>query len=104
MTDQLPLTRELLLIADLSGYTGYLTNSEPAEAPKIAGDLVGTVLGVLAGHAMYDPDICRKVSSLLSNPNFFISRQAFDFLRQAPIPDGAIRKKMENFRKEHGLD
>lgn len=47
MTDQLPLTRELLLIADLSGYTGYLANSEPAEAPMIAGDLVGTVVDTL---------------------------------------------------------
>ena len=47
MTDQLPLTRELLLIADLSGYTGYLTNREPAEAPMIAGDLVGTVVDTL---------------------------------------------------------
>ena len=47
MTEGLPLSRELLLIADLSGYTGYLTNSEPAEAPMIAGDLVGTVVDTL---------------------------------------------------------
>jgi hypothetical protein len=44
MTAQQPLTRELLLLADLSGYTGYLTGSEPEEAPMIAGDLVGTVV------------------------------------------------------------
>lgn len=47
MSDQLPLSSELLLIADLSGYTGYLTNSEPAEAPRIAGDLVSTVVDSL---------------------------------------------------------
>ena len=38
------LTRELLLIADLSGYTGYLAGGEPEEAPLIAGDLVETLV------------------------------------------------------------
>jgi hypothetical protein len=41
------LTRELLLIADLSGYTGYLAGGEPEEAPLIAGDLVETLVGSL---------------------------------------------------------
>jgi hypothetical protein len=42
-----PLTTELLLIADLSGYTGYLAGGEPEEAPLIAGDLVETLVGSL---------------------------------------------------------
>jgi hypothetical protein len=42
-----PLAQELLLIADLSGYTGYLANAEPEEAPLIAGDLVETVVSSL---------------------------------------------------------
>lgn len=70
----------------------------------LSGDLVGTVLDVLAGHALYNPEICSKVADLLSNPNYFISRQAFDFLTGIRIQDSSIRKKMENFRKEHGLD
>jgi uncharacterized protein YndB with AHSA1/START domain len=37
----------ILLIADLSGYTGYLISSEIEEAPAIAGDLVETMLGQL---------------------------------------------------------
>ena len=41
------LTRELLLIADLSGYTGYLAGGEPEEAPLIAGDLVETLVDSL---------------------------------------------------------
>ena len=47
MSAQAPLGRELLLIADLSGYTGYLANAEPEEAPLIAGDLVETVVASL---------------------------------------------------------
>lgn len=40
----------ILLIADLSGYTGYLIASEVEEAPAIAGDLVETMLGQLTDH------------------------------------------------------
>lgn len=47
MTGSTPLARKLLLIADLSGYTGYLAQGEPEEAPLIAGDLVETVVGSL---------------------------------------------------------
>ena len=47
MSTQASLAPELLLIADLSGYTGYLANSEPEEAPLIAGDLVETVVASL---------------------------------------------------------
>jgi hypothetical protein len=47
MTGGTSLARELLLIADLSGYTGYLAQGEPEEAPLIAGDLVETVVGSL---------------------------------------------------------
>ena len=43
-----PNSRSVLLIADLSGYTGYLLGSEPAEAPLIAGDLVQTIVDQLA--------------------------------------------------------
>lgn len=38
----------LLLIADLSGYTGYLVGGEAEEAPLIAGDLVETVVNQLS--------------------------------------------------------
>jgi hypothetical protein len=41
--------RRVLLIADLSGYTGYLVSSEPEEAPLIAGDLVQTIVDAFAG-------------------------------------------------------
>ena len=37
----------LLLIADLSGYTAYLSQSEIEHAPTIAGDLLETVVGRL---------------------------------------------------------
>jgi uncharacterized protein YndB with AHSA1/START domain len=47
MSARPPLAQELLLIADLSGYTGYLANAEPEEAPLIAGDLVETVVASL---------------------------------------------------------
>jgi uncharacterized protein DUF2652/polyketide cyclase/dehydrase/lipid transport protein len=42
-------SRRVLLIADLSGYTGYLVGSEPEEAPLIAGDLVQTIADQFAG-------------------------------------------------------
>lgn len=38
------LERACLLLADLSGYTAYLVNSEPDHAPALAGDLVETVV------------------------------------------------------------
>jgi hypothetical protein len=47
VTGRALLARDLLLIADLSGYTGYLAQGEPEEAPLIAGDLVETVVGSL---------------------------------------------------------
>ncbi|HEU0236381.1 MAG TPA: DUF2652 domain-containing protein [Candidatus Limnocylindrales bacterium] len=43
------LDRACLLIADLSGYTAYLADAEPAEAPLIAGDLIETVVSRLRG-------------------------------------------------------
>jgi class 3 adenylate cyclase/uncharacterized protein YndB with AHSA1/START domain len=36
--------RVCLLLADLSGYTAYVANSEPEHAPALAGDLVDTVV------------------------------------------------------------
>ena len=39
----------ILLIADLSGYTGYLVSGEAEEAPLIAGDLVQTIVDAFAG-------------------------------------------------------
>ena len=43
--DRTPGTeRVCLLLADLSGYTAYLANSEPDHAPALAGDLVETVV------------------------------------------------------------
>jgi len=41
-------SRSVLLIADLSGYTGHLVGSEPAEAPLIAGDFVQTIVDQLS--------------------------------------------------------
>ncbi len=38
----------VLLVADLSGYTGYLVGGEAEEAPLIAGDLVETVVNHLS--------------------------------------------------------
>lgn len=38
------MERVCLLLADLSGYTAYLANSEPDHAPALAGDLVETVV------------------------------------------------------------
>ncbi|MBA3688250.1 MAG: DUF2652 domain-containing protein [Chloroflexi bacterium] len=42
------LERVCLLLADLSGYTAYLSNSEPDHAPALAGDLVETVVRQLS--------------------------------------------------------
>jgi len=36
-----------LVIADLTGYTAYLTGSEIEHAPVIAGDLLETIVGRL---------------------------------------------------------
>ena len=36
-----------LLIADLTGYTAYLSRSELEHAPAIAGDLLETIVGKL---------------------------------------------------------
>lgn len=44
-----PGERRILLIADLSGYTGYLMAGEVEEAPLIAGHLVETMLEQLSG-------------------------------------------------------
>jgi hypothetical protein len=44
MTTTTGLERVCLLLADLSGYTAYLANSEPDHAPALAGDLVETVV------------------------------------------------------------
>jgi hypothetical protein len=44
VTAALSVERVCLLLADLSGYTAYLANSEPDHAPALAGDLVETVV------------------------------------------------------------
>ena len=44
MTAPTRTERVCLLLADLSGYTAYLANSEPDHAPALAGDLVETVV------------------------------------------------------------
>jgi hypothetical protein len=36
-----------LVLADLTGYTSYLSNSEIEHAPVIAGDLLETIVGRL---------------------------------------------------------
>ena len=43
------LERGYLLLADLSGYTAYLTQTEPEHGPMIAGDFIETVVGQLHG-------------------------------------------------------
>ena len=47
MSEQRVMERGLLLLADLSGYTSYLTRSEPAHGPVIVGDFIETVVGRL---------------------------------------------------------
>lgn len=42
------LERVCLLLADLSGYTAYLANSEPDHGPALAGDLVENVVRQLS--------------------------------------------------------
>jgi len=64
------------------------------------GALPGVVLELFADHAVYDPEICNLVAALLANANAFIARQAFDFLKDAPIEDKGIRKKLDSFRKK----
>ena len=44
MSEAQGLERVCLLLADLSGYTAYLANSEPDHAPALAGDLVETIV------------------------------------------------------------
>jgi class 3 adenylate cyclase len=44
LTTAAGLERVCLLLADLSGYTAFLANSEPDHAPALAGDLVETVV------------------------------------------------------------
>ena len=44
MNSGLETERVCLLLADLSGYTAYMANSEPEHAPALAGDLVETVV------------------------------------------------------------
>jgi len=44
VTTSTRMERVCLLLADLSGYTAYLANSEPDHAPALAGDLVETVV------------------------------------------------------------
>ena len=44
MTSTPGMERVCLLLADLSGYTAYMANSEPEHAPALAGDLVETVV------------------------------------------------------------
>lgn len=43
------LERRYLLLADLSGYTAYVANSEPEHAPVVAGDFIEQVVGRLRG-------------------------------------------------------
>jgi class 3 adenylate cyclase len=44
MTTGADRQRVCILLADLSGYTAYMANSEPDHAPAMAGDLVETVV------------------------------------------------------------
>jgi Protein of unknown function (DUF2652) len=43
------ISRGYLLLADLSGYTAYLAESDPEHGPLIAGDFIETVVGRLRG-------------------------------------------------------
>jgi hypothetical protein len=47
--DTRALTSGYLLLADLSGYTSYLAESDPEHGPLIAGDFIETVVGRLRG-------------------------------------------------------
>lgn len=49
MSGDRAISRGYLLLADLSGYTTYLAESDPEHGPLIAGDFIETVVGRLSG-------------------------------------------------------
>lgn len=85
----------LLLIADLSGYTGYLVGGEAEEAPLIAGDLVETVVNQLSKDF--------ELSGLEGDAAFvhgpvadFRGRRLLDVIGEC---DAAFRRRIESVRQ-----
>ena len=48
-SEPIAISRGYLLLADLSGYTAYLAESDPEHGPLITGDFIETVVGRLRG-------------------------------------------------------
>jgi uncharacterized protein YndB with AHSA1/START domain len=94
MDPQHALAQELLLIADLSGYTGYLSRSEPEEAPLIAGDLVETVVGGLL--PSFDLASLEGDAAFLHADPSKLSGD--DLLATVVATYGAFRRRVESLR------
>ena len=84
-----------LVIADISGYTGFLAGSELDHAQDILGDLIGTVIGSLRGRF--------KLAKLEGDAAFFFALteqvDASSFLDHIEATYFAFRRRLRDIRQ-----
>lgn len=74
-----------------------------AKLSELSADQVGTVLKLLSEKQIEDDLIYERVGKLLEYSNNFISRQAYDYLRNLGTEDPAILKQLRAYEVRHGL-
>jgi hypothetical protein len=86
----------------------------PALAPQVTihlasnlhtlnGEILSRVLELLKQHNVSDSDSLHKISALLRHENKFISKKAYEYLRNMEVKNNEVRNLMSRYRSEHGI-
>ena len=67
----------------------------------VSGELVTGTLDLFSAKNISDIAVCRQVATLLENQNVFISRQAYEFLKELSLTDREIQRKLKQYEIRH---
>ncbi len=62
-----------------------------------SGEIIRELLGLLKKNKHYPLTVIKEVAPILKSENSFISKQAYNFLKNIPIEDPEIKKQVENY-------
>lgn len=67
--------------------------------PSLNGDMIGSILDLLAVKGIREENVIQKISLLLNHENRFISKKVYDFLVKMNPDNAEIKRKMEAYLK-----
>lgn len=87
-------------LADASLLSSEVLQGSRELLPQLNGQQLSDWLVLYGQHEIEDIESCRAVATILENENRYISKKAYDFLKEVQPNDAIIRARLESYKKE----